>query len=80
MRSETIGAQIVHAVRHEMAMKLSDVLFRRTDLGTGEDPGRDEILYCANLMAVELCWDEERVRNEVEAVTRMATAPSLESI
>lgn len=79
-RSETIGAQVIHAVRNEMAMTLSDVLLRRTDLGTGEDPGIDEIMLCANLMAVELCWDEQRFQNEVEAVTRMATAPSLRSI
>ena len=28
-----LGAEVVHAVRHEMAVKLMDVLRRRTDLG-----------------------------------------------
>src|SRR5690606_8971386 len=32
--SPDLGVQIVHAVRHEMAVHLADVIFRRTGLGT----------------------------------------------
>ncbi len=76
--SRTIQAQVVHGIRHEMAMKLTDLLFRRTDIGTGEDPGIDEIMTCVNLMAVELCWDEKRVEDEVQEVLELSTAAALE--
>jgi len=65
-----IGAQIVHAVRHEMAMTLEDVLLRRTGLGTLVHPGEAAINRTADLMARELGWDEaERTRQiaKVEA-------------
>ena len=29
----TLGAEIVHVIRHEMAVRLSDVVIRRTGLG-----------------------------------------------
>jgi glycerol-3-phosphate dehydrogenase len=58
-----IGAQIVHAVRHEMALTLEDVLLRRTGLGTLIHPGEVAINRAADLMARELGWDEaERTR------------------
>lgn len=58
-----IGAQIVHAVRHEMALTLEDVLLRRTGLGTLVHPGEVAINRAADLMARELGWDEaERTR------------------
>ncbi|HXK61036.1 MAG TPA: glycerol-3-phosphate dehydrogenase/oxidase [Acidobacteriota bacterium] len=72
--AETIGstsvlkAQIVHAVRSEMGLKLTDVVLRRTDLGTGEYPGSLVIEECARLMAKELGWIESRVEQEIDAL------------
>lgn len=58
-----IGAQIVHAVRHEMAVTLEDALLRRTGLGTLVHPGEAALNRSADLMARELGWDEtERTR------------------
>jgi glycerol-3-phosphate dehydrogenase len=51
-----------------MAMKLGDIVFRRTDLGTGEDPGNAALEDCARLMATELGWAEERISEEIEEV------------
>jgi glycerol-3-phosphate dehydrogenase len=51
-----------------MARKLGDVVFRRTDLGTGGHPGDDALRTCADLMADELGWDGRRIRCELEAV------------
>jgi glycerol-3-phosphate dehydrogenase len=63
-----IGAQIVHAVRHEMALTLEDVLLRRTGLGTLVHPGEAAINRTADLMARELGWDEaERTRQIAKA-------------
>ncbi|MDO8288095.1 MAG: glycerol-3-phosphate dehydrogenase/oxidase [Parvibaculum sp.] len=67
----TIGAQIVHAVRHEMATHLSDVIFRRTGLGTLGHPGSEMLNRVADIMARELNWDETRI------ATEMATTSSL---
>lgn len=63
-----IKAEVVHAVREEMARKLGDVVFRRTDLGTGEHPGEDALRTCADLMASELGWNEARIRQEMADV------------
>jgi len=72
--AETVGsstvlkAEIVHAVREEMAQKLADMVFRRTDLGTGERPKETALKTCADLMGEELGWDEGQKRNELAAV------------
>jgi glycerol-3-phosphate dehydrogenase len=64
--SRVIKAEVVHAVREEMAQKLSDVVFRRTDLGTAEFPGDTALAGCAGLMAKELGWDNYRLQAELE--------------
>lgn len=66
--SANIKAEIIHAVREEMAQKLEDIVFRRTDLGTGGNPGEEALKTCADLMAKELSWDEEKTQNELEEV------------
>jgi len=65
-----LKAEIVHAVREEMAEKLEDVVFRRTDLGTGCHPGEDALLECARLMASESGWDEDREKREADEVRK----------
>jgi glycerol-3-phosphate dehydrogenase len=65
-KSTVVKAEVIHACREEMAQKLSDVVFRRTDLGTGEYPGDSALQACAALMSTELGWDKQRVRREVE--------------
>jgi glycerol-3-phosphate dehydrogenase len=67
-QSTVIAAEVVHAVREEMAQRLGDVVFRRTDLGTGEYPGAAALKKCATLMAQELGWDEDRKRKEINEV------------
>jgi glycerol-3-phosphate dehydrogenase len=66
--TNVLKAEIIHAVREEMAEKLGDVIFRRTDLGTGCHPGEDALLQCARLMASELGWDEDRSKKETDEV------------
>ncbi len=66
--SATLGAEVVHVVRHEMAMRLTDIVVRRTGLGAAGHPGRGAIERCARLAALELGWDETRVEEEVRLV------------
>ena len=65
-----IGAQVVHEVRHEMALHLADVVFRRTGLGTLGHPGPDVIARAAELMRRELGWDETATAREIAETTR----------
>jgi glycerol-3-phosphate dehydrogenase len=66
--STTLKAEAIHAVRKEMAQKLADVVFRRTDLGTAGDPGEDALADCASIVAAELGWDRSRMERELEEV------------
>jgi glycerol-3-phosphate dehydrogenase len=66
--STVLKAEVLHAIREEMAEKIGDVVFRRTDLGTGGHPGEEAMHACARLMASELGWDENRVREEINEV------------
>ena len=62
------AAEVVFFVREEMALKLSDIVFRRSDLGTAECPSNDVLNKVANLMADELGWSEIRKNNEISEV------------
>ena len=68
--TNVIGAQVVHAVRHEMALHLEDVVFRRTGLGTLGHPGVPAITQAAELMRRELGWDETRHAREIAETVR----------
>ncbi len=63
-----IGAQVRFAVREEQALHLSDVLLRRTGLGTLGAPSADALDRVASIMAAELCWSTEEVARERGAV------------
>ena len=65
---EVIQAEIVHAVRHEMAQNLADVVLRRTDLGSGARPSDATLKSCAGIMGSELGWDSRRIRDEIQKV------------
>ncbi len=65
-KTETIGAQIVYAVREELAEKLSDIVFRRTDLGSREYPGDEALQICAEIMAKEKKWNKQRMEEEIQ--------------
>jgi glycerol-3-phosphate dehydrogenase len=73
---ETVGAstvtkaEVVHAIREEMAQKLGDVILRRTELGTAGHPGGSAISACAQLMASELGWNENRTHNELREMVK----------
>lgn len=56
-RFPDIAAEVVYAVRNEMALTVDDILFRRTGLGTIGTPGDDAIRRVAELMGKELGWD-----------------------
>ena len=62
------GAEIVRAVRAEMAVTLADAVIRRTGAGAGGHPGRDVTRNAAAIMAAELGWSTSQVERELQAV------------
>jgi glycerol-3-phosphate dehydrogenase len=66
--TSVIRAEIIYAVREEMAQTLGDVVFRRTELGTLGHPGEAALEACAEIMARELHWDPARVAQELGTV------------
>jgi glycerol-3-phosphate dehydrogenase len=59
---------VLHAVREEMAITLSDIVFRRTSLGVLPGPDRSAVLRAAGIAAAELGWDAARQNAEVDSV------------
>jgi glycerol-3-phosphate dehydrogenase len=74
--------EVVTAVRDEMAVKLSDLVFRRGVLGTPPGPERAMVQEAAHRMGAELGWDSQRQEVEVEEVMRQIEIPagSLETV
>jgi glycerol-3-phosphate dehydrogenase len=66
-----LKAEIIHAVKNEMAEKLDDVLVRRTDLGTDGSPSEDVISNVAKIMADNLNWNSEKTDDEIERCNRL---------
>jgi len=63
---DLIGAEVVHAVRSEMAQTLADIVLRRTDLGSAGRPDTKVLWLCAELMAREAGWDSRRTSSEID--------------
>ena len=72
--SVTVG-EIRHAVRDEMAVRLSDALLRRTEAGSGGHPGEDAVASAAGAMAAELGWTPERTDAEIAETRRAYSIP-----
>ena len=66
----TVGAEVVHAARHEMAVRLTDIVVRRTGLGDSGHPGAEAVEACAAIAAAELGWSAARTADEILLVNR----------
>jgi len=60
-----IGAQVLFAVREEMALHLSDAVMRRTCIGQIGRPSPQALDTASRIMAAELGWSEERRTLEI---------------
>ncbi|MBR32098.1 MAG: glycerol-3-phosphate dehydrogenase [Spirochaetaceae bacterium] len=70
-----ILAQVVFAVRNEMAVHLLDVLQRRTGLGTLGLPNDETLQKIADTMAVELGWNQQQISKEIEIAKNYLRLP-----
>ena len=63
-----VGAQIVEAVRNEMALTLEDIVLRRTGLGSAGYPGDEAVLRVEGIARNELGWSSVRVQEEIQGL------------
>jgi glycerol-3-phosphate dehydrogenase len=68
------GAEVVHAIRNEMAIRLPDIVLRRLALSMAH-PGVDVLHACAAVAAAELGWTDEQRREQIAAVERSYQIP-----
>lgn len=61
-------AELIHAARTEMAERLTDVVMRRTEMGSAGPPNADTIHAAAHIMADAKGWDAAQMRQEIDAV------------
>lgn len=62
------AGEIDYFVKEEMAQTLSDVVFRRSDIGTAECPSRETLEKLAEKMAPHFQWNSQRIEAEIAAV------------
>jgi glycerol-3-phosphate dehydrogenase len=66
---DTLRAEIEYALDNESTYTLSDLLFRRTDLGSLALPSNETIEYCLERMTTQYGWDgSQRDRNMAEVL------------
>jgi glycerol-3-phosphate dehydrogenase len=65
---DVLAAQIQYGLDKEKAQTLSDMLLRRTDLGSLGRPPQSTIDYCVARMAAHYEWDESRRERETQAL------------
>jgi glycerol-3-phosphate dehydrogenase len=69
-RSTVSHAEVAYAMREEMAVRMADVVFRRTDLGSAANPGGPALDELQQLMRALAGWTVERARAERAEVDR----------
>jgi glycerol-3-phosphate dehydrogenase len=63
-----VAAEIIHAIERAQAIRLSDVVLRRTPLGSAGHPGAAALQSAADLMAARLGWSAQRRADEIAQV------------
>ena len=70
-----ILAEAVFAVRHEMARSLTDIILRRTGIGTLGHPGDDVLKKVAAVAAAELGWNNAKIQDEIKKASDLLSLP-----
>jgi len=70
-----ILAEVIYAIRHEMARTLPDIVFRRTGICTAGNPGNDKLTLVAETAAKELRWDKKELSMQLNEVKQRLQLP-----
>ena len=65
-----ILAEVVYAIQYESAKTLTDIMFRRTGIGTLGNPGQAVIEKIATLAAGMMGWSEKRKEEEIVSLIK----------
>jgi glycerol-3-phosphate dehydrogenase len=68
--SGLLKAEVRYLIHEEMVCRLSDIVLRRTGIGTAERPSRDLMEKIAVFMGNIFAWDESRRLEEIDEVMR----------
>lgn len=71
-----ILAQVAYALKMEMARTLSDIVFRRTGIGTLGNPGRKLIEQIGAMAAAHLSWDDTHLAREISTTMKVFEIPA----
>ncbi len=63
-----LAAEVIYFIKQEQALKLSDVVFRRSSLGSAQCPPARILKNVAQCMAQQLNWSEDVCRSEIKQV------------
>ena len=66
--TEVLAAEVVFAIRAEMARTLTDIVYRRLMVGLAADQGRPLYEMIAAVAASELGWSDEERHAQLEAL------------
>lgn len=66
--SDLTEAELKYFIEEECALRLEDIVFRRSDIGSYSFPGKNLLTTLALRMAFYLKWDENKVNEELENV------------
>ena len=69
-------AQVIFAIRNEMALSLSDIMIRRTGIGQLGHPGKDTLDKVSKLAAKELNWDNKKLADEIDKMELILSIPA----
>jgi glycerol-3-phosphate dehydrogenase len=75
-----LSAEIIHAIRTEMAQTLGDVIRRRTPLGAAGLPDTSIVQHCATLMTAECGWSAQRRAQEIQTLYATSHQPEKHSL
>ncbi len=64
----TTRAELDYVIQNEMVESLADLVFRRTDIATGSNPGEEAIAESLKALAYAKGWDEQRSKRELNQV------------
>lgn len=73
-------AEVEHAIYHEMALTLADVIGRRTELGSMGLPSMATLQKCVSLISREFQWSSELQQQEIKSVIQTYPFKQTETI
>lgn len=68
-------AEVEYAIDSELAVKLTDILFRRTGIGTLGYPGDEIFNKVVNIASKRLGWDIQQTQQEIELAKQLFELP-----